>query len=99
TNARSTKTLLLAEIAELIFPNYDLGEESLYAEHGLKDKKRTYRFYLNLYDYQQKPALLIGNHKLDATTGQHLARNQHIFRHFNYQTQQTTYFYRTNEQL
>jgi len=72
---------------------------SLYAEHGLTDKKRTYRFYLNLYDYEQKPALLITKHKLDAATGQHLARNQHIFRHYDYQNQSTTYFYRTNETL
>jgi len=72
---------------------------SLYAQHGLTDKKRTYRFYLNLYQYDQKPALLISNHKLDAATGQHLARNQHIFRHYNYQTQATSYYYKTNEQL
>ena len=32
-------------------------------------------------------------------TGQHLPKNQKVFRHYNYQTQQTTYFYRTNEQL
>jgi hypothetical protein len=28
-----------------------------------------------------------------------LARNQHIFRHYNYQTAQTSYFYRTKEKL
>jgi hypothetical protein len=43
--------------------------------------------------------LLIGKHKLDAETGQHLARNQHIFRHYNYQTHQTSYCYRTKEKL
>jgi hypothetical protein len=52
-----------------------------------------------LYDYDQKSVLLIGRHKLDAETGLHLARNQHVFRHYNYQTQQTSYFYRTNETL
>ncbi|CAG8583764.1 11174_t:CDS:2, partial [Ambispora gerdemannii] len=67
--------------------------------HGLTDNHKTYRFFKNLYDYQEKPALLITKHKLDAATGQHLAKNQKVFRHFNYQTQQTTYFYRTNEQL
>jgi hypothetical protein len=72
---------------------------SLYAQHGLKDKKRTYRFYLNLYDYDQKPVLLIGRHKLDAETGQHLAKNQKIFRYYNYTADQTTYFYKTKEQL
>jgi hypothetical protein len=72
---------------------------SLYTQHGLKNKKRTYRFYLNLYDYDQKPVLLIGHHKLDAETGQHLAKNQKIFRSYNYPTDQITYFYKTNEQL
>jgi len=72
---------------------------SLYAEHGLKDKKRTYRFYLNLYNYDQKPVLLIGRHKLDAHTGQHLPKNQKIFRHYHYERQETSYFYRTNEKL
>jgi len=52
-----------------------------------------------LYDYDQKPALLISKHKLDAETGQHLARNQKIFRHYNHTTAQTSYFYRTNETL
>ncbi|CAG8723124.1 14118_t:CDS:2, partial [Ambispora leptoticha] len=46
-----------------------------------------------------QPALLIGKHKLDAQTGQHLPKNQKVFRHYDYQTQQTTYFYKTNEQL
>jgi hypothetical protein len=52
-----------------------------------------------LYDYDQKPVLLIGRHKLDAQTGQHLPKNQKIFRHYHYTTNQTSYFYRTNEQL
>jgi hypothetical protein len=52
-----------------------------------------------LYDYEQKPVLLIGRHKLDAETGLPLARNQHIFRHYDYTTEQTSYFYRTNEKL
>ena len=72
---------------------------SLYAQHGLKDKKRTYRFYLNLYDYETHSALLIAKHRLDAQTGHHLPKNQKVFRSYNYQTQQTSYFYRTNETL
>jgi hypothetical protein len=32
-------------------------------------------------------------------TGQPLAKNQKIFRHYDYTTNQTSYFYRTNEQL
>src|SRR6185503_15055812 len=49
--------------------------------------------------YDQKPALLIGRHKLDAATGQHLPKNQKIFRRHDYATGQTSYFYRTNEKL
>jgi len=68
-------------------------------QHGLKDNHKTYRFFKNLYEYDQKPALLITKHKLDAETGQHLPKNQKIFRHYNYETQETSYFYRTNEKL
>ncbi len=52
-----------------------------------------------MYDYEQKPVLLIGKHKLDALTGQHLPKNQKVFRYYNYQTQETSYFYRTQEKL
>ena len=72
---------------------------SLYTQHGFQTHSKAYHFFKNLYDYDQKPALLIGKHKLDAQTGQHLAKNQKIFRHYNYETQETSYFYRTNEQL
>jgi len=68
-------------------------------QHGLKDNHKTYRFFKNLYEYDQKPALLITKHRLDALTGQHLPKNQKIFRHYDYETQETSYFYRTNEQL
>ena len=46
-----------------------------------------------------KGAAFIGKYRLDAKTGQKLNNNQHIFRHYNYQTQATTYFYRTNRKL
>jgi hypothetical protein len=72
---------------------------SLYAQHGLKDHHKTYRFFKNLYDYDQKPVLLVSRHKLDAQTGLHLAKNQKIFRHYDYSTGQTAYCYRTNEKL
>jgi hypothetical protein len=54
---------------------------------------------MNLYQYDQREALLIGKSKLDAKTKQHLPKNQKIFRHYDYDTEQTSYFYRTNEQL
>jgi hypothetical protein len=72
---------------------------SLYAEHGLTDNHKTYRFFKNLYQYETRPALLITKHKLDAETGHHLAKNQKVFRKFNYEKQTTAYFYKTNEQL
>jgi hypothetical protein len=73
---------------------------NLYAQHGLKNNHKTYRFFKNLYDYEQKTAILLPNgKKLDAETNQPLPKNQKIFRKFDYETQITTYFYRTNEQL
>ena len=72
---------------------------SLYTQHGFQTHSKAYHFFKNLYEYDQKPTLLIGRHKLDAETGQHLPKNQKVFRHYNYQTAETSYFYRTNEQL
>jgi hypothetical protein len=72
---------------------------NLYQEHGLKDNHKTYRFFKNLYQYETHPTLLITKHKLDAQTGQHLPKNQKVFRYYHYQTQQTSYFYRINEKL
>jgi len=72
---------------------------NLYQEHGFKKSNKAYHFFKNLYHYEQKSALLIGKQKLDASTGQHLPKNQKVFRNYDYQTQITTYFYRTNEQL
>jgi hypothetical protein len=69
---------------------------SLYQQHGLKDNHKTYRFFKNLYDYQEKPALLITKHKLDGETGQPLPKNQTVFRHFNYDTAERTYFFFSN---
>src|ERR1043166_8343967 len=71
----------------------------LYREHGLKEHHKTYSFFKNLYEYEQREALLIGKSKLDAQTKQFLPKNQKIFRHYDYATGQTSYFYRTNEQL
>jgi hypothetical protein len=72
---------------------------SLYQDYGFQKHSKAYHFFKNLYDYEQKPALLIGRHKLEAYTGHHLPKNQKVFRHYDYNTAKTTYFYRTNEQL
>ncbi|CAI2195877.1 6500_t:CDS:1, partial [Funneliformis geosporum] len=72
---------------------------SLYAQHGLKDNHKTYRFFKHLYQYEQNQVLLIGQQRLDGLTGQHLPKNQKVFRKFNYRTSETSYFYRTQEKL
>ena len=72
---------------------------NLYLENGFQSHSKAYHFFKNLYIYDQKPVLLIGRHKLDALTGQHLPKNQKIFRHYDYENLTTTYFYKTNEQL
>ena len=71
----------------------------MYLENGFQTHSKAYHFFKNLYIYDQKLVLLIGRHKLDAGTGQHLPKNQKVFRCYDYQTQATSYFYRTNEQL
>ena len=71
----------------------------LYREHGLKEHHKTYSFFKNLYRYEQKEALLIDKSKLDAQTNQFLPKNQKVFRLYDYQTKQNSYFYRTSEVL
>lgn len=71
----------------------------LYQDHGLNEYSKTYSFFKNLYSYEEREAFLVNNSKIDAKTGQFLAKNQKIFRSYNYTTEKTSYFYRTNEQL
>jgi hypothetical protein len=54
---------------------------------------------MNLYEYETREVSLVGKSKLDALTGEHLPKNQAVFRHYDYLTKQTSYFYKTNEQL
>lgn len=72
---------------------------SLYQQHGLTDKCRSYRFYLNLYQYEERAVHLEGKSKLDQITHQPLPSHQKVFRRYDYSTGQNSYFYRTNEQL
>lgn len=71
----------------------------LYAKHGLKEHNKSYRFFKNLYEYETRQALLNGKSKLDALTNQYLNHQQQVFRHYDYNTKQTSYFYKTNETL
>jgi len=72
---------------------------SLYAQHGLKDKHRAYHFYQNLYDYEPRTVSLDGKSKIDQLTGTKLNGKQTVFRHYDYETKQTSYYYKTNKQL
>jgi len=70
---------------------------NLYREHGLTDRQRAYHFYQNLYDYEQRPVKLVGKSKIDQLTGQKLNGKQIIFRHYDYDRDHTSYYYRTNK--
>jgi hypothetical protein len=70
---------------------------SLYRQHGFKEHNKAYRFFKNLYDYEEREAVFAGKGKFDKETNQRLNGNQHIFRRCDYQINQTSYFYRTNE--
>jgi hypothetical protein len=72
---------------------------SLYAQHGLKDKHRAYHFYQNLYDYESRAVSFNGKSKIDQLTGTKLNGNQTVFRHYDYQTHETSYYYKTNRKL
>ncbi|CAG8528430.1 2411_t:CDS:1 [Ambispora gerdemannii] len=54
---------------------------------------------MNLYDYEEREAILNGKSKVDKLSGEYLNNQQTIFRRYDYTTGQTTYFYRTNESL
>ena len=68
---------------------------TLYQAHGLTDQQRTYHFFHNLYDYEQRPVKLVGQSKIDQLTEQKLNSQQTIFRRYDYETHQTSYYYLT----
>jgi hypothetical protein len=55
---------------------------------------KTYRFFKNLYDYEERTALVLGKSKVDKETQKPLNGNQRVFRKVD-----NTYYYRTNERL
>ncbi|CAG8479901.1 4117_t:CDS:2, partial [Racocetra persica] len=65
---------------------------SLYQQHGFKEHNKAYRFFKNLYEYDEREAFLLGKGKFDKASGQRLNGNQQIFRRTD-----NTYFYRTHE--
>ena len=70
---------------------------NLYRQHGLTDHQRAYHFYQNLYEYEQRAVKLVGKSKIDQLTGQKLNSQQTIFRHYDYDSKETSYYYRTNK--
>ena len=80
-------------LAKYLSKSFHLRE--IYAEHGLKDKHRAYHFYHNLYGYERREV----SSNIDQWTGEKLNGNQTVFRHYDYQTQHTSYYYRTNKKL
>ncbi|CAG8792187.1 4118_t:CDS:2, partial [Racocetra fulgida] len=70
---------------------------SLYRQHGFKEHNKAYRFFKNLYDYEEREAAFAGKGKFDKETQERLNGNQQIFRRYDYKSRQTSYFYRTNE--
>jgi len=55
---------------------------------------KTYRFFKNLYEYEEREVIISGKSKLDKLTNQLLNGNQKVFKKVD-----NTYFYRANEQL
>jgi hypothetical protein len=54
---------------------------------------------MNLYSYEKREAIIRSQSKLDKLTGEYLPKNQKVFRHYDYSTKQTSYYYKTNEKL
>jgi hypothetical protein len=67
---------------------------NLYQQHGLTAKHKTYRFFKNLYEYEERKAIVLNGSKRDFFIGKCLPPNQHFFR-----KPDNSYYYRTNERL
>ncbi len=91
--SRSTGRKTISQyLAKYLSKSFHL--RSLYQQHGLTNQHKTYRFFKNLYKYEERKAIVGNGSKRDLLTGKYLAPNQHIFR-----KPDNTYYYRTNEQL
>lgn len=91
--SRSTGRKTISQyLAKYLSKSFHL--RTLYQQHGLTAKHKTYRFFKNLYQYETREVLVRNGAKHDQLTGQYLAPNQHIFRRAD-----KTYYYRTNKTL
>ena len=91
--SRSTGRKTISQyLAKYLSKSFHL--RNLYQQHGLTNQHKTYRFFKNLYQYEERKALVDNGSKHDFLTGKYLAPNQHVFR-----KPDNTYYYRTNETL
>ncbi|CAH1760035.1 1603_t:CDS:2 [Entrophospora sp. SA101] len=91
--SRSTGRKTISQyLAKYLSKSFHL--RNLYQQHGLNNKNKTYRFFKNLYAYEEHKATVANGSKRDFLTGKHLAPNQHLFR-----KPDNTYYYHTKETL
>ncbi|KLL04174.1 MAG: hypothetical protein MRECE_2c051 [Mycoplasmataceae bacterium CE_OT135] len=91
--SRSTGRKTISQyLAKYLSKSFHL--RNLYQQHGLNSKNKTYRFFKNLYAYEERKATVYNGSKRDFLTGKHLAPNQHLFRR-----PDNAYYYRTKETL
>lgn len=67
---------------------------SLYVQHGLAENHKVYRFFKNLYEYDEHSVIFQDGKRYDALTNQLISNHQRIFKKAD-----ETYYYRTNEHL
>jgi hypothetical protein len=92
-NSQSPKNQTISQyLGKYFAKSFHLRE--LYREHGFQDRNKAYRFFLNLYEYDDRQIIIINNKRYDALTGELIPNNQHLFKSTN-----NTYFYRTNERI
>jgi hypothetical protein len=53
-------------VAKYISKSFHL--RNLYAQHGLKESSKTYTFFRNLYDYDEREAIVERKSKIDQET-------------------------------
>jgi hypothetical protein len=91
--SRSTGRKTISQyLAKYLSKSFHL--RNLYQAHGLQAKNKTYRFFKNLYAYEERKATLFNGSKRDLLTDRYLAPNQKLFR-----KPDSTYYYCTKETL
>jgi hypothetical protein len=79
-------------LAKYISKSFHL--RSLYVQHGLAENHKVYRFFKNLYEYEEIPVIFQSNKRYNSLTNQLISNHQKVFRKAD-----NSYYYRTNECL